>query len=95
MQNKIKYTSEGAADIFMVPAKLLTKHANGWCVIKDLILQQFMQLWIFKLRSHVPGLTSACWHVDKDTHILTASHVFHASKKTSTNQKQNWKNTAR
>lgn len=44
MENKIKYISEGAADIFIVPTELLTKHANGQCVIKDLLLRQFMQL---------------------------------------------------
>lgn len=44
MQNKIKYTSKGAADIFMVPTELLTKHANGQCITKDFLLGQFMQL---------------------------------------------------
>lgn len=44
MQNKVKFISKEAADIFMVPTELLTKHANGQHIIKDLLLGQFMQL---------------------------------------------------
>lgn len=43
MQNKIKFIRKGAADIFMVPTKLLTEHANGQQIIK-VLLGQFMQL---------------------------------------------------
>lgn len=81
MQNKIKFISKEAADIFMVTTKLLTKHANGQHIIKDLLLGQFMQPWICKLYSHVlvwPLLTEMLTR----THILTASHVFDASKNT-------------
>lgn len=34
MQNKIKFISKEAADIFMVLTKLLTKHVNGQHIIK-------------------------------------------------------------
>lgn len=44
MQNKIKFISKEAANIFMVTTKLLTKHANGQHIMKDLLLGQFMQL---------------------------------------------------
>lgn len=81
MQNKIKFISKEAANIFMVTTKLLTKHANGQHIMKDLLLGQFMQLWICKLYSHVlvwPLLTEMLTR----THILTASHGFDAYKNT-------------
>lgn len=81
MQNKIKFIGKEAADIFMVPTKLLTKQANGQHIMKDLLLGQFMQLWICKLYSLVlvwPLLTEMLTR----THILTASHVFDTSKNT-------------